>query len=112
MKENRGSLYLLTGVIIGLAIGLVYGWVYQPPISQDTHPVSLQSEFKDAHRLLISQAYVANGDIVRARARLNLLGDDNIQLVLEQQAQNILVQDGSEEDARALAKLAADLQGN
>ena len=89
--------------------GLVYGWVVQPPVSQETNPAALQSSFKDAHRLLIAQAYEASGDVVRARARLELLGDENARLALEQQAQKILASNGSEAEARALANLAAIL---
>lgn len=110
MKENRGSWYLLTGLVLGLVAGLVYGWVVQPPVSQDTSPSSLKANYKDVHRLLIAKAYDANEDIVRARARLELLGDEDVQQVLEQQAQQVRTIEGSEEDARVLARLAADLK--
>lgn len=110
MSENRGSWYLLTGLIIGVVLGLVYGWVFQPFASLDTEPGTLAAEDKDAYRVLIAQAYGANGDLVRARARLDLLQDEDVLQALELQAQRIQASDDSSEAAHALAKLAADMR--
>ena len=109
MNENRGYWYLLTGIILGLILGLVYGWVVQPAPKVEADPASLQTAFKDEYRILIALAYQANGDLVRAKARLELLQDENVSQVLEQQAQRAQAQ-GYEEEALALARLAADLR--
>ncbi|MBN2549876.1 MAG: hypothetical protein JXB15_12000 [Anaerolineales bacterium] len=112
MRENRGSWYLLTGLIIGLALGLAYAWVIQPVEYVDTFPASLRTDFKDQYRALIASAYVANGDMVRARARLELLGDEDLLRTLSEQAQRTLAEGQSIEDARALGLLAIALGQN
>ena len=109
MRENRGSLYLLTGLVIGIIRGIVYGWVIQPRPNVDANPAILKDDLKDQYRVLIARAYMSDSDLVRAKARLELLADEDINFALEQQAQSILARGGSETSARALAQLAADL---
>ncbi len=110
MSEKRGHWYLFTGILIGVIVGLLFTRFVQPPPVENTSPANLQVDYKDDYRILIARAYLANSDLVRAKARLELLGDNDYHQVLEVQAQRILTGGGSEGDARALAKLAADLQ--
>lgn len=110
MDRKRGNWYLITGLLIGLILGYLLTRFIQPPMEMDTAPYSLQPSYKDEYRLIIASAYVANGDLVRAKARLDLLQDPDPVFILEQQAQRILASGASEQDARALAQLAADLQ--
>jgi hypothetical protein len=109
MNDDRGSWYLLTAILIGIGLGLLYSWVISPAEFIDTPPVSLRSDFKDGYRAAIAAAYVATGNIQRAQARLNLLGDDNSSLALVAQAQRYLAEGDDYGDAQALAKLASAL---
>jgi hypothetical protein len=107
--ERRGPWYLLTGLAIGVALGLLYAWVFQPVQYTDTVPASLRADFKDQYRALIAAAYLGNGDLLRARARLELLKDENMFRALSEQAQRTLAQQGPDADARALGLLAIAL---
>ena len=107
--EERGPWYLLTGLIIGAVLGLLYAWIVQPVQYVDTSPASLRQDFKDQYRALIAASYVANGDLVRAEARLELLGDEDIYRAISEQAQRTLAEDGSTSQARALGLLAIAL---
>jgi hypothetical protein len=107
--EERGPWYLLTGLIIGAVLGLLYAWVVQPVQYVDTSPASLRQDFKDQYRALIAAAYVANGDLVRAQARLELLGDKDMYRAISEQAQRTLAEDGATNQARALGVLAIAL---
>ncbi len=109
MKERRGSLYLLTGLVLGLAIGLAYSLLIQPVQYTDLSPALLSTADKDQYRALIAVAYLANRDLVRARARLALLKDDDPYNALAAQAQRWLAEGKPVEEARALGLLAADL---
>lgn len=108
-REGRFPWYLVTGVIVGLAFGLLYAWVLQPVEHIDTFPSSLQNEYKEAYRALVASAYVADGDLGRAKARLALLGDDDPVRTLSLQAQQALSRDDDDHQARALGILAAAL---
>jgi len=109
MRENRGPWYLITGLILGAAIGLAYAWVFQPVEYTNTTPASLRADFKDQYRALIASAYLADGDLVRARARLELLKDDDVYRVLAEQAQHTLAEGNAPQEARALGMLAVAL---
>lgn len=107
MNESRGPWYLLTGVAVGLVLGLLYAWLIDPVAYIDTAPDTLRPEFKDHYRSLIALAYQSNPDVGRARSRLALLGDERPAFELGAQAQRVLAQGGSQQEARALAQLAA-----
>ena len=107
MSEKRGSWHLLTGFIIGLVAGLLLSaWVI-PVRYMNTDPSSLREEDKQQYRAMIAQAYLVEADLARARSRLDLLADPDQAGVLVAQAQNLLAEGGSDEQARALALLAA-----
>ena len=109
MREERGPLYLITGLILGLAMGLGYAWLIQPMQYTETSPVSLRADFKGSYRTLIALAYASNGDLVRARARLELLQDENVTQLLTEQAQRKLADGSPQNEARALSLLAVAL---
>jgi hypothetical protein len=109
MRDERGPWYLLTGLVIGLAVGLAYAWVISPWEYADTSPASLRANFKDQYRALIAAAFVANGNLPRAQARLNLLGDADVARTLAEQAQRTLAGGASPQEAQALGLLAVAL---
>ncbi len=112
MSERRGPWYLLTGVVIGVVLGLLIAYVISPVEYIDTAPYSLRSDAKENMRGLIALAYKADGDLARARARLALLQDANPLQVLADQAQRMLAKNTAPDEARALAQMAADMQGS
>ncbi|MCC7130720.1 MAG: hypothetical protein B6D39_08855 [Anaerolineae bacterium UTCFX2] len=113
-EEKRGPWYLLTGLVIGVLLGVGYTRFFQPVEYVETSPASLRQDFKDQYRTMIAAAYLANGDLVRARARLELLQDADSVRALTEQAQRKLAEEGGSEsgisdEARALGLLAVAL---
>jgi hypothetical protein len=106
MAERRGATFLLTGLLLGIAAGLLFAWVISPVKYVDTEPRSLRADFKDQYRALIAAAYSANGDLGRASARLALLQDPDPAAALSSQASRA---GQPESEARALAALSAAL---
>jgi hypothetical protein len=109
VTEERGRWYLLTGFVIGALLGLALAWLVFPREYQDTSPASLRANFKDEYRALIAAAYVANGNLPRAKARLDLLRDGDQVRALSEQAQRTLAEGRSPHQAQALALLALAL---
>lgn len=111
-EERRGHWYLLTGALIGLAAGLLISLVLSPLSYTDSDPSALREVSKNEMRQLIALAYQANGNLPRAQSRLSLLQDADPNRELAAQAQRILGEGGSPDEARALAALAAALSGS
>lgn len=109
MNEQRGNFYLLTGVALGLALGLLIAWVISPVKYIDTEPSTLAEPQKDIYRQVIAMAYQASGDLGRARQRIKKVDPNNSYQVLAAQAQRLLAENNDPTGARALAQLAADL---
>jgi len=106
---KRSSWYLLTGLILGVILGLIYAWLLNPVVYISSTPETLGDSDKDFYRGIIAQVYAATGDLERASLRLALLEDPDPAYALGAQAQRALAQ-GQEAEARALALLAAALQ--
>jgi hypothetical protein len=109
MNDERGSWYLLTGIILGIGLGLLYSWVISPAEYIDTPPWSLREDFKDQYRAAIAASYASTGNLQRAKARLELLKDEDSSLALVVQAQRYLAGGNDYEDAQSLAILASAL---
>jgi hypothetical protein len=111
MRQTRGSLYLITGLLLGIALGLAFAWLIKPVDLQDALPNSLQAQYKDQYRELAALAFISNGDLVRAKARLALLGDENPQRSVQEQLARLAVQ-GETSEVTALRLLLAALEQN
>ena len=107
MRDSRGSWYLLTGLVLGAAIGLVLSIFIFPAQYVDVTPSALKAADRDQYRALIARAYLVEADIGRAVARLALLEDPRPADALVEQAQQEMGVEGNEQTSRALALLAA-----
>jgi hypothetical protein len=97
-------------ILAGLLVGLLYAWVAAPLRYVDTSPDTLRADFKERYRIAIAAAYASTGNVERARARLNLLGDPDPLQALSSQAQQMLAAGEPFEVVRQVAQLASDLQ--
>lgn len=111
MKVKRLPWLPLLALALGFGLGLVYAWLVSPLGAVDASPRALRADFKDHFRSAIAAAYAATGDLERARARLDLLGDPDPAQALTAQAQRMLAAGEPFEDVRQVALLASILQG-
>ena len=109
MEENRGPWYLLTGLVIGILLGLFCSRVLVPVKYVDTAPQLLDETSKAQLRGMIALAYQADGDLGRAKARIELLHDENPFEALTAQAQTVNAEEGPGRLANALAELSTAL---
>ncbi|HOT52524.1 MAG TPA: hypothetical protein PLH68_00825 [Anaerolineaceae bacterium] len=106
-NNNQSHLYLVTGLILGAALGLLISLVFAPTVHQVALPQELSSQAKAEYRLDIALAFLASPNLERAQSRLALLNDPDPVGALVAQAQELLASGGSENAARALVSLAA-----
>lgn len=101
----------LAGFMIGLALGLTYTWVIDPPPLTDTTPAALNPHDKEVYTVLIAAAYVADEDLDRARSRMAELEDPDTDKTIVALAERYINEGRDARDIRALARLADALGG-
>ena len=112
MNERRGHWYLLTGLLIGAALGLLISWWIVPVQYQAASPASLRADFKDEYRYMIAASYAATRNLGRARARLALLQDKNSIQSLADQSQRMLANNTAPNVVRNVSALSTALQAD
>ena len=70
-KRKQAPLYLLTGLIIGVAIGLLIGYRIFPVQFFDISPVSLHEDFQQDYLTAVGLAYNSDKDMGRAYSRIS-----------------------------------------
>lgn len=108
-QDRRGSWYILTGLVLGVAMGLFYSWVISPVKYVDAPPYALRADFKDEYRALVAAAHLYSYDLLRAEDRLEQLKEDNPSENLAMQAQKALAEGRPDEEVRALGILGLAL---
>jgi hypothetical protein len=64
----------LVGGFMGVAVGLIYGWVLNPVKFIDTTPASLRADYRSDYVLMVAEAYHAYQDAGLASRRLAIFG--------------------------------------
>lgn len=101
---------ILLALLVGLGLGLVYAWLISPLQVTQADPFALRADFKDSYRSAIASAYAATGNLARAQARLALLRDPDPIEALNAQAQRMLANNETFEQADEVAALALALE--
>jgi hypothetical protein len=100
------SVLVILGLTAGVALGLVLGWVVWPVEFVDTSIADLAPEYKEEYVLLVASAYVTDGDLEKAQARLALLEVPNVNGWVSAQIDSYIAAGRDEADIQALAALA------
>ncbi len=103
---------ILLALLAGFGLGLVYSWIISPLRVTNADPVALRADFKDTYRAAIAASYAATGNLPSAQARLSLLKDANSVEALNAQAQRMMANGDSLQQADQIAALALALDGN
>jgi hypothetical protein len=61
-------------ILVGVGLGLLYGWVISPVEYVDTSPDTLRIDYKTDYVLMVAEAFQGDNDLALALRRLALLG--------------------------------------
>ena len=101
---------ILLTTIIGLALGLVYGWIIEPVQYTDITPDALRIDYRTDYVLMVAEAYDTGNDPALAAEQLALLGSRHPAIIVGE-AYNYALQSGyPADDLSLLQVLAVDLQ--
>jgi hypothetical protein len=67
---------ILIAALVGLALGLFYGWKINPVQYTDTTPDVLRADFRTDYVLMVGEAFRAEQDPALAAERLAVLGSE------------------------------------
>ena len=109
MKPAILAVVTVVILAIGVAGGLIYTWVLAPVEYYDTAPDALHIQDKANYSALIGDLYACDGDLERAKVRLDALGLDANGSTLITILEQYLEGGGKPEESRNLAQLAKDL---
>ena len=70
-KPKQAPLYLLTGLLLGIALGLLIGYRMLPVQFFDIAPSSLQPDYQRGYLAMVGLAYNADKDIGRGYSRIS-----------------------------------------
>src|SRR5258708_4526405 len=66
----------LIAIVVGIGLGLLFGWVLDPVKFVDTTPASLRSDFRTDYILMVAEAYHNDLNAEMAARRLAVFGSD------------------------------------
>lgn len=112
MNDQRQGIswgVLLFGLATGVIGGLLYAWILNPVEIDDITPYQLNADNQKAYLLLISEAYLQDGNLERAKSRLAQLGNAEIRDVLAQLADDAYLKGRDISEVQAYTALAEAL---
>jgi hypothetical protein len=73
---------ILIATFLGVAIGLVYGWIIDPVQFTDTTPDALRIDYRTDYVLMVAEAYHTEQDPTTAAQRLAVLGSETPAIIV------------------------------
>jgi len=74
---------LVVGLVLGLALGLVYTWGINPVELTNTYPALLRTDYRHEWVRLAALSYAAGDSLDRTEARLSGLSEETVTQALE-----------------------------
>ena len=107
---TRRWIFFFIAVLLGLGLGLYYGWIVSPVQYVDMTPGTLRPDFRTDYTLMVAEVFKSDQDIDVAARRMALLGSQP-PADMAQQALTLAQQYGySTGDITLLQNLAVALQ--
>jgi len=72
---NRWLKFIIV-ILIGLALGLVYGWVISPVEYLDTTPSTLRYDYQTDYVLMVAEIFNDNQNVEQAARQLAIISSD------------------------------------
>ena len=101
---------LVLPLALGVALGLLYGWVIQPAEYVDVSPMILRADYRADYVLMIAEAHAAELDPRLAAQRLAVLGPEPPSTIVLSAIDQAREQAYSTQEMELLQRLLADMQ--
>ena len=68
-------LLFFVAILVGVGLGVAYGWVINPPGDVNTSPETLRVDYMTDYVLMVAESYEFNSDLAIAISKLAVLGN-------------------------------------
>jgi len=106
---RNALLWGFIALVLGIALGLLVGWVLWPVQYTNTAPAQLRQDYRNDYILMVAAAYQVEGNSETARERLARLDPEQPERPLIELTETLIVQSGRPGDIRMLVRLAQAL---
>jgi len=101
---------ILIALVIGVGLGLVYGWVIQPVEYTDVTPDLLREDYRVDYVLMTAEAYQSDFDAAAAARRIALLGSEAPADIVTATLEYATLNNFTPDEMRALQALLTAMQ--
>lgn len=109
MKSNRW-LFAFIALLVGVALGLAYGWIVEPVDFFDLTPDTLRADYKADYVLMVAETYRARSDPGFAARQLAIFGSQSPTSIASQGLEYARANDFASEDISLIQELITALQ--
>jgi len=109
MKSTR-LLFILIALVIGIGIGLTYGWVIDPVDYFDLTPDTLRADYKADYVLMVAETYRTEQDPGLAARRLAIFGSQSPSAIATQGLDYARTNGFADSDIALIQELVTALQ--
>ena len=102
----------LIAILVGLVLGLAYGWIVTPVRYVNTTPDTLRIDYKTDFVLMVAEAYQFEQDPKMGARRLASLGDTPPIIIIDQSIQFAQKAGYTEPDIASMQTLLSALQSS
>lgn len=102
-------IWSLVGLALGVALGLLIGWVLWPVQYTNTAPAQLRHDYRTDYILMVAAAYEVEKNPDAARDRLARLEPEHPERPLVELTETLIAQKGRPTDIQMLVRLAEAL---
>jgi len=106
---NTRLILFILSIVVGVGMGILYGWMINPVEFSQIQPANLRSDFKTDYVLMVAESYHEDKDLALAGKWLKSIGKKSA-FVVTQDAVKIAEDLGySTEDVELMMDLSEDL---
>jgi hypothetical protein len=114
---RRIALSVFLGLIVGIGVGLLLGWVVAPVQRSNSALRELSRRYKDEYTVMVAIGYQIDGDLNEAINRLKPLGvsgEFNVFAYMKDVTERFISEEGTgrEADIRSLVELTCDMDAD
>ena len=108
--KSSNWITIIAAIIIGIGIGLTYGWVINPVVYTDVTPDALRADYRADYVLMVAEAYQGELDSETAARRIAMIGSESPDLIVTSSLDYAIANNFSQNEILLLQGLLTAMQ--